>query len=74
MLATWFSYNDLVELVKAVFRVPVLGAQLFMASQTTIENGRIMMLLSTLDGHRLTMQMIITKKYPRNGRASLHIR
>ena len=25
MLATWFSYNDLVELVKAVFRVPILG-------------------------------------------------
>ena len=25
MLATWFSYDDLIELVKAVFRAPVLG-------------------------------------------------
>ena len=25
MLATWFSYNDLVELVKSVFQVPILG-------------------------------------------------
>ena len=25
MLATWFSYNDLVSLVKSVFEAPVLG-------------------------------------------------
>ena len=71
MLATWFSYNDPSELVKAVFQVP-LGCPIIYGVQTTIENGRIMMLLSTLmvpfdnaDDYN--------ENIPGNGRASLTI-
>ena len=67
MLATWFSYNDLVSLVKSVFEAPVLGCPIIYGVSNNDRKwannnavsflGGLLMIMQTITKDQITQAM-----------------